>query len=118
MFQRLNTSPGRIIGFRFSGTLTDEDYQTFVAEVGKTVADEGKIRLLLMMDYPQDLTLKAAWDNSIFWIRHIEDIERLAIVGQKPWERWIERIEQPFIKTEVRYYSKSHLKEAWTWLKS
>jgi len=115
MLQKLNTTPGKIIGFKFSGTLTDKDYKSFAAQVEQAVADKGKIRLLLMMDYPQQLTLKAVWDSVLFWTKHIEDIERLAVVGQKSWEKWIERLEQTFIKTQV-YYSQLSLEEALTWL--
>ena len=116
MLQKLNTTPGKIIGFKFSDTLTDEDSKSFATQIEKAVANEGKIRLLLMMDYPQPLTLKAVWDNLLFWIKHIEDIEQLAIVGQKSWEKWIEFIEQPFIKTEVKYFDKPSFEVALAWL--
>jgi len=114
MLQKLKQSSGKIVGFKLSGNLTDGEFRAFVTDVEKVVADEGRIRLFLTMDYPQKLELKAVWDDVIFWIRHIKDIERLAIVGQKEWEKWIELFERPFIRTEVRYYSKSHLQEAWT----
>ena len=122
MFQKLKQSSGKIVGFKLSGNITDGEFRAFVADVEKVVADKGRISLLLIMDYPQKFELKAVWDDVIFWIRHIKDIERLAIVGQKEWEKWIELwIElfgRPFIRTEVGYYSKSHLQEARTWLRS
>jgi len=106
------------MGFRLSGTITDEDYKAFAAQVEAAVAKQGKIKLLLIVEYPQGLVLKAVWDDLVFWVRHVKDIERLAIVGQKEWERWIEFLERPFIGTEVRYYSKPRLEEAWEWLRS
>jgi hypothetical protein len=117
MIQKLKESSEKVIGFKLSGILTDNEYKGFVAEVETIIADKDKIRLLMIVDYPQDFELKAVWDDMIFWIRHIKDIERLAIVGQKKWEKWLEFLEHPFIKTEVRYYDKSRLQEAWTWLK-
>lgn len=118
MLQKLDDSSKNIVGFKLSGKVTDPEFKSFAAEIEKTIAGEGKIKLLLVTEYPQEFTLKATWDNIVFWIKHIKDIERLAIVGQKEWEKWVELLEHPFISTEVRYYSKSRLKEAWTWLKS
>jgi hypothetical protein len=118
MFQKLKQSSGKIAGFKLSGKITDREFKAFVADVEKVVADEGSIRLFLTMDYPQKFDPKAAWDDVIFWIGHIRDIERLAIVGQREWEKWIELFSRPFIRTEVRYYSKLRLQEAWTWLSS
>ena len=118
MFQKLKQSSGKIIGFKLSGNITDGEFRAFVADVEKVVADEGRIIPLLIMDYPQKFELKAVWDDVIFWIRHIKDIKRLAIVGQKEWGKWIELFGRPFIRTEVGYYSTSHLQEIRTWLRS
>jgi hypothetical protein len=118
MIQRLKESSGKAIGFKFSGELTDKEYKGFVAEVETIIADQGKIRLLMIVDYPQGFDLKAAWDDLVFWIKHIKNIERLAIVGQKEWEKWLELLEKPFIHTEVKYYNKSNTKDAWDWIKS
>lgn len=118
MFQKLDKSSGNIVGVKLTGKLTDEDFKKFVPEIEKTIASEGKIRLLMVMDYPQELELKAAWDDLVFWIKHIRNIERLAIVGQKDWEKWIALLENPFLKTEVKYYNTSRLQDAWGWLRS
>ena len=116
MIQKLERSSGKTVGFRLSGEVTDNEYKTFANDIETIIADKGNVRLLLILEYPQELTLKAVWDNLIFWIKHINDIERLAIVGQKEWERWLEFLEHPFVNADVRYYKKSQLKEAWTWL--
>jgi hypothetical protein len=118
MIQKLKESSGKAIGFKLSGKLTDSEYKAFVAGVETIIADQGKIRLLMIVDYPQDFDLKAAWDNLVFWIKHIRDIERLAIVGQKEWEKWLELLEKPFIHAEVQYYKKSNIQDAWNWIKS
>ncbi len=118
MIQKLNESSGKVIGFKLSGKLTDSEYKVFVAGVETIIADQGKIRLLMIVDYPQDFDLKAAWDDLVFWIKHIKDIEQLAIVGQKEWEKWIELLEKPLIRTEVKYYNALCLQDAWSWLRN
>ena len=118
MIEILQESSGNIVGFKTSSILTDEDYKKFVPELEKIISAHSKIRLLLLMDYPQKFKPKAAWDDLVFWVKHIKNIERLAIVGQKEWEKWIELLEKPFIKTEVKYYNTSCLQDAWSWLRS
>jgi len=83
MIQKLNESSRKAIGFKLTGRLTDNEYKAFISGIERIIAEQGKIRLLMIVDYPQHFELKAAWDDFIFWIQHIQDIERLAIVGQK-----------------------------------
>ena len=118
MFQKLDKSSGNIVGVKLTGKLTDEDFENFVPEIENIIASEGKIRLLMLMDYPQEFELKAALDDLVFWAKHLRDIERLAIVGQKDWEKWIALLEKPFVGTEVKYYNASRLQDAWSWLRS
>ncbi len=118
MIQKLDESSGNIIGFKLHGRLTDSEFQAFAEEISTAIADKGKIRLLMIVDYPQNFELKAAWDDLVLWIKHIGDIERLAIIGQKEWEKWLVLLEKPFIHTEVKYYKTSNIKDAWDWIKS
>ena len=45
MIERLPQSSGKVLGFKMSGRLHDEDYQKFVPVIDAAVAKEGKIRL-------------------------------------------------------------------------
>jgi len=118
MIQKLKESSRKAIGFKLSGKVSDNEYKAFAAGVETFIADQGKIRLLMIVDYPQDFDLKAAWDDLVFWIKHIRDIERLAIIGQKKWEKWLELLAKPFIHAEVKYYKTSNIEDAWNWIKS
>lgn len=118
MIQKLKESSGKAVGFKFSGELTDNEFKKFASEVETIIADHGKIRLLMVVDYPQEFDLKAAWDDLLFWIKHTKDIDRLAIVGQKKWEKWLELLGKPFIRAEVEYYENANVRNAWDWVKS
>jgi len=116
MIQKLQQSSHNRLGFHWSGRLKDNEFKNFVTDVEAMIAEQGQVRLLLVMDDPQDFTLKAAWDDFVFWIKHTKDVERLAIVGQKKWERWLELLENSFIHTQVRYYVASDTDVAWHWI--
>jgi hypothetical protein len=116
MFRRLGETRGNVLGCQFSGIVTDAEFRQFAAAAKRLIAAEGKIRLLILMDYPQDFEPRAAWDDVLFWVEHIREIERLAIVGQGTWEKRIEPVEKLLLQVEIKYYDTSHLDDAWAWL--
>jgi hypothetical protein len=117
VYQELDGSQDAVLGCRFSGTVTDDEFKEFVSRAKRLIAAHHKIRLLILMDYPQDFDLRAAWDDVVFWARHIWEIERLAIVGQSAWQKWMESMERFLLHAQIRYYDASDLAEAWSWLK-
>ncbi len=116
MFRILRENESNVLGCHFSGVVTDPEFRQFAAEAERLIAKHGKIRLLILMDDPQDFRPKAAWDDVVFWVKHIRAIERLAIVGQATWEKRLESVEKHLVHSEIRYYDSSHLDDAWAWL--
>lgn len=116
MFRKLGETRGNVLACRFGGIVTDAEFKQFASEAKRLIADHGKIRLLILVDYPQDFEPRAAWDDILFWIKHVREIERLAIVGQSSWEKHMEPIERLLLHSQVRYYNASHLEDARAWL--
>jgi len=44
--------------------------------------------------------------------------EKIAIVGEKLWERLGVAISKPFVDAEMKYFDKSASHDAWDWLRS
>ena len=118
MIEKLKQSSGKVVGFKLVDKITDQDFKSFMPEVEKLIAEHGNIRLLMIVVYPERFEPKATWDDLVFWVKDAKYIERLAIVGQKNWEKWLALLEKPFLKTEVKYYNTSRLQDAWNWLRS
>ena len=118
MIEKLKQSSGKVVGVKLVDKITDQDFKSFIPEVEKLIAEHGNIRLLVIVDYPERFEPKATWDDLVFWVKDAKYIERLAIVGQKDWEKWLALLEKPFLKTEVKYYNTSRLQDAWSWLRS
>jgi hypothetical protein len=116
MFQKLSESSEKILGFKVSGKLTDEDYKAFVPQIEKIIQEFGRISLLLELDDFQSWDLEAAWDDFKFGMKHIKDFNRVAIVGDKKWEEWMAKLAKPFMRAEVKYFDGSQLQDAWEWL--
>ncbi len=116
MIETLQTSSPKVIGFRLSGKLHDEDYKTFVPVMDAAVAAEGKVRLFAKFEDFHGWDLHAAWDDFRFGLRHYKDIDRIAMVGDRKWEKWMATLCRPFTKAKVKYFDASEVDAAWNWI--
>ena len=116
MIAAVQTDSPKIVGFRFSGKLHDEDYKSFVPAIDAVVASEGKVRLLLQFEDFHGWDLHAAWDDFKFGMKHYGDFERIAMVGDRDWESWMAMLCKPFTRASVRYFDASETEAAWAWL--
>ena len=109
---------GDVLAIRASGKLTHEDYQSFLPKLEEKIRQAGKVSLLLELDNFSGWDLKAARDDFVFGMKHMGDLERIAIVGDKSWEKWMTIMAKPFlILGSVRFFNREQLQEAWDWLR-
>jgi hypothetical protein len=116
MIEQLPQRSAKILGFKMSGKLHDEDYKTFVPVIEAAVAKEGKIRLLAQFADFHGWDLHALWDDIKFSTKHCFDIERIALVGDKTWEKWMAKVCKPFTMAKIRYFDVAAIDLAWKWL--
>ena len=116
MVTTLPQSANRLLGFKLSGTLHDDDYQHFVPIVEAAILKNGKIRMLAQFEDFHGWDIHALWDDTKFSTKHCADIEKLAIVGEKTWEKWMAVICKPFTKSKVEYFDSADIDRAWKWL--
>ncbi len=67
--------------------LTHDDYQHFVLAFERLVKQHGKIRVLFQMSDFHGWDAGAVWADIEFDLKHFGDIERLAMVGDRKWEK-------------------------------
>ena len=116
MIEILQTGSAKILAFKLSGKLHDEDYQIFVPAVEAAVAAQGKLRLLAQFEDFHGWDPHAAWDDLKFGIKHYSDFDRIALVGDKQWEEWMARLCKPFTRAAVKYFDADHADSAWAWV--
>ena len=105
-----------ILGFELSGKLTDEDYQIFVPEIERNLKRHDKLRILVVFKDFKGWDLHALWDDVKFDIQHFNDFEKIAMVGEKSWQKWMSIICKPFTMARVKYFEKREFAEAMDWL--
>ncbi|HUE17072.1 MAG TPA: STAS/SEC14 domain-containing protein [Planctomycetaceae bacterium] len=111
-------SAGRVLEVRVTGKLTKESYQEFVPAVDEQIKEHGKLRILFVMVDFHGWTASAMWEDLKFDLKHWKDIERLAIVGDKKWEKGMAAFCKPFTKAQIRYFDIRQLEDARQWLES
>jgi hypothetical protein len=116
MIEQLPSPSPKILGFKMSGKLHDEDYKNFVPVVEAAVAASGKVRLFAQFQDFHGWDLHALWDDIKFSTKHCTDIERIALVGDKTWEKWMAKVCKPFTLAKVRYFDVAEVDAAWAWL--
>ena len=117
MFQFIPVHEGNIYAVRVSGTLHHEDYQKFLPELDSLLQSEGKISVLIELDDFHGADLSAIKDDISFGLKHSNSFEKVAIVGEKKWHHWMTLISSPFLKSDVKYFDRNALQDAWDWLR-
>lgn len=116
MIEQLSDLPPKTLGFKLSGKLHDEDYKTFVPAVDKAVAEQGKVRMLAVFHDFHGWDTKALWDDIKFSTTHCTKIDRIALVGEKSWEKGMAAVCKPFTMARIEYFDAADIAQAKAWL--
>jgi hypothetical protein len=99
-----------------SGILSQADYKRFVPEFERLVREHGKLHLLFDMTGFHGLEAAAIWEEIKFDVKHLTDIERCAMVGDKQWQHVMTIICKPFTKAKIEYFDHTDVAGARQWL--
>ena len=116
MISTMDRSSGSVLGFTISGNVTKADYQTLDPAVEAAIAKHGSVSLLF------DLTgfhweKVSAWGADLGFGKKFHDsVEKMAIVGDKKWERHLAKLAQPYYAKQAQFFETDD--DAWTWLTS
>jgi len=116
MIELLESTSPKVLGFKMSGKLHDEDYKKFTPMVDDAIAKSGKVRVLAQFHDFHGWDMHALWDDIKFATTHCTKIERIAVVGEKKWEKWMAKVCKPFTMAKIRYFDVSEIESAKTWL--
>lgn len=106
---------GKVLDVHISGKLATEDYQHFVPEVERLIAKNGKVRMVVEMENFHGWRAGALWQDIKFDLKHFSDIDRLAMVGEKKWQKAMSQFCRPFTTAKIQYFEHSAIAEARQW---
>jgi hypothetical protein len=106
----------KLLEVRATGKHTKEFYEEFVPTVERMITESGKLRILFIMHDFHGWTAGAMWEDIKFDVKHWNDIERLAIVGESKWEQGMAVFCKPFTKAKIRYFDQTEVDAARAWI--
>jgi hypothetical protein len=115
MIEPIPSPHANVLGFKLSGKLHDSDYKTFVPAIDEA-AKSGKVRLLAYFHDFQGWDMHALWDDIKFATTHCTSFNRIALVGEKSWEKWMSAVCKPFTMAKIQYFDAADIDKAWAWL--
>ena len=98
------------------GKLTHEDYEMMVPMLENAIQDvkEPHIRALVDMRNFEGWELRAAWDDLKLGIKHNREFSKIALLGNKDWEKLAAQVANWFTSGEIKYFEDKT--EAINWL--
>lgn len=116
MIQQMGQSEDNVLGYRVVGDITKADYTGLVPAVEAAVKSYGAIRLLLdLSDFKWEKV--DAWGADFRFGHEFKDkIERMALVGNESWGKYLTKLAAPFYAQQAEWFT--DVDEAWAWAKS
>ena len=112
------SSAGKVLEARVTEKFTHADYQQFASRFEAMLKPHAKLNVLFEMVNFHGWDAAVVWDDIKFDVKHFWDIERLAMIGDKKWEKAISVVSQLFTTAKVRYFDAAAVNEARAWVSS
>jgi hypothetical protein len=109
---------GKVVYLQVTGRLSHNDYQNFVPQVERLIERFGSLRILFEMNDFHGWEAAALWDDLKFDTKHFAHIDRLAIVGDKKWEKGMAAFCKPFTTAEIKYFDHAEADSAHQWIEA
>ena len=123
MLQLLDFTGQNIIATRANDLLGIKDYEKIHPFIHNIINTGKKVRWYFEMDDGSISNSTGFWEDGIIEINygnmkftHSDDIETIAIVGDKKWEKCMLSIMKPFTKANLRYFELSEKEKAKEWI--
>lgn len=113
-------APDHVAAYRLSQTLTGEDLDAIMVDIGARLARHEKIGILADMTGFTDMTLAAAWKDARYSIGKLRELRRFpkeAVITDKGWlTRLIDLLDPAIPFVRVRAFKPQDYQEALSWV--
>ena len=107
----------KIISITFKGKVDKNDYDLLVPQLEGIIRKGGNIRLLIELIDFEGWTLGALWEDAKFNLKHVKNIVKFAIVGDRKWEKTMAAFIKPFVKAQIKYFDTNRIDDANAWIR-
>jgi len=107
---------GRILDVVLTGTLVKDDYGALIAAFQRLARVHGCLRVLLDMTRFRGWDAGGMWEEIKFDLKHLGEMDRLAVIGEKKWQHAIAEFAKPFTPAATRYFDAAKTADARAWI--
>ncbi len=116
MYEILPQTSDDLLAIRVSGTLSKADYERLHPWLDEQLAKHPRPSLLIVMkDFSGWDSVAAMIEDLKIDMEHRNDVRRIAMVGEKAWQKWMTWASKPFTRAEVAYFEMDELEQARKW---
>jgi hypothetical protein len=115
MVKILERGNDKILGFKVSGKVKEEDAKIFEPLFVEIVKKYGKVSFLLDITEFEQPTMLSFLRSIQLAIKHQKYIHRVSIVGNNKWQELLANFGYVYFKGQ-RYFDISNIEGAWQWI--
>lgn len=118
MIEQMKELPANVVGFRATGIITKEEFDTILIPAVDKVADAtGTINYLFVLDSDvSNMTAGAWYDDMKVGLKHLLEWRKIAIASDQEGVNNVTDIAKHLMPGEVRSFVLSEVEEAIGWL--
>lgn len=96
--------------------LNDEDHDRIIMLLQEKIRTLGKIRWYFELRDFKGWALSTLWNDLKLGLKYSKDLEMIAIVGDKKWEKRLIQLMKPFTNAEIKFFEDDDREEAKIWI--
>lgn len=108
----------QLLEARASGRIEADDYQGFMQAFERRIRHDSKLALVLEFHDFEGLSKEGAWAEIPLVYEHLNNVVKVALVGDREWEAAMTRFGRPFAKATLQFYKPDEIDAAREWARS
>lgn len=117
MFEHILEIQGNILAIKITGEITEREHGQLDRLIQEAVASWVRIRVFIVMKhYPSFDSAEALYEDLRMVKKHSDNIERLAVVGDRLWKRTWVGLFGLFSGIETEYFETDQIDAAYRWI--
>ncbi len=118
MFNILEQTQNELVALKIEGEIKREDYDKLDTLLKKTEKENDHVDMYVEIDDIENLTPEAIWADIKTYFKNAKDFRKIAVVGKDGFAEKAASTSNPFVKAEVKYFSKDQENTAMEWVHS
>lgn len=105
-----------LLDIRVTGKMSKADYQSLGPLLNERLTRKPPPPVLVVIDDFEGFdSFGALVEDVKLGVKHYGHMGRMALVGDRAWQKWMARIASPFAGAEIRYFDHAELEQAQVW---